>query len=362
MKNICLQCDRTSANGHLLCQERYCATVLKPTILDYGEWLGDIEVTKLLTVLRSSAVYRAKRGETELLLKIAHDGLQERLKREAFYLKGMQFHPMLPVLLPAHEQADLASYPYGKTVFKGQTKYYCLYQHAEGDLLRDILSKNPQPWYQHAGWIAISLADTITYLHDTEKKERPTLHLSLSPEAIMIRFDPQNVPRPLLLDLGAVLAEPNVKSHWENSYTLPAYTAPELIGRDRRGGPASDVYGLGLVLYEMLAGRPAYEFRLRNDNDVQMAVARGAVVKLNRPDLKNIPAIVERAIHPEYRQRHQDALEFARDLLQNFPPVPREKKQGQTNWRRWAVVGGAALVITLLLVAAVMLGEAATLP
>lgn len=350
MKRICTRCYRTSADGNLWCQEKYCPAEKSPEILEQGEWLGNIEILRLVTVLRSAAIYEARRGEAQILLKVAHEECEERLKREARLLLDLnrrRSHPMIPVLLPAHEQGSLAEYPYGKIAMGGRTMYYEVFAYAEGEILHNILLRNPQPWYQHVGWLVISLADVVALMHQAQK-----LHLCLRPEIILVRFDNEGIPRPLLLDLGLVDDASDIRNKWDNRYTSPAYISPELIEMRGKIGPATDVYGLGLVLYEMLAGHPASEFGLQRDEDIYQSVLTRPVPSMGRGDLKNIPAIAERAISKDYNARQKDVAAFASELQAFFPHVPHERKPFRVNWRVVAIVLGTILAISLLLVLA----------
>src|SRR5712664_3224449 len=162
MKRVCTHCERLSTDGNLWCQNPDCPSGTLTVVFDYGDSLGDIEITSLLRVLRMSAIYEAKRGNKPMLLKVAHNGCQEQLKLEAMTLARLtesRQHPMLPVLLPAYQYAEGKQRPYGKTVFQDETKYYVTYEYTEGEFLRDMLIRNPQPWYQHASWLTVSLAD-----------------------------------------------------------------------------------------------------------------------------------------------------------------------------------------------------------
>lgn len=303
-----------------------------PTIFDFGEWLGDIEVIRLLRVLRHAAIYEAQRGQEKVLLKVAHPGCQDQLRLETRILVELlqhEQHPMLPVLLPAYQQADLKQRPYGKTVFKDETKYYAVFKYTDGDFLRDMLLKNPQPWYQHAAWMTISLADAIAFMHIRAKR----LHMNLSPEAIYVRVDKAGIPRPLLLDLG-LLGEPqSIDTNWVEQYGVPSYTPPELLAREGGAvGFASDVYCLGVLLYEMLAGHPAFPFEQRKDADVRQMVIKGLPEPLNRTDLaEDIHNIVHLAVSRVPEQRHQDVRVFAKLLRTRFGEVPPEKKRA---WNR----------------------------
>lgn len=53
MKQVCLLCERTALDNNLYCQEIYCPAEKSPNILDYGEWIGDIEIIKPITILRA---------------------------------------------------------------------------------------------------------------------------------------------------------------------------------------------------------------------------------------------------------------------------------------------------------------------
>lgn len=391
MKQVCLHCARQGPAGSLWCQEFGCAAGDKPLLLEAGETLGEITINRLAAVLRTGAVYSAERplwpgqhprgtrppgsqdeagGGTPalqaVLVKVAYPGLQERLKREAIFLSeaqrrvkgrraGGSAHPSLPVLLPAHAHADLSAYPYGKVVSGGETFYYEVFAHADGEPLGDLLLQNPQPWYQHAGWLVLAIADAIAYMHASRR-----LHLCLSPECILVRYDRLGLPRPLLLDLGAVTQAEELERNWQRAFVPPAYVAPEMLAQGHsRLGAFSDVYGLGLLLYEMLAGQPAYPADLRAKNEIYAAIAEAPPVPLERPDLRKLPEIAALAISKDYRRRPQHVVAFARELQASLPVLPREKQPRQVDWRLLAMGLTAAMAIALLLALAISLGSAA---
>ena len=86
MKRICPLCERISQDGNLWCQEQHCPAETSPVIMGYGDFLGDIQVIRLLYVIRTAAIYQAQRGDEQVLLKVAHNGCEEQLKREAVLL------------------------------------------------------------------------------------------------------------------------------------------------------------------------------------------------------------------------------------------------------------------------------------
>ena len=350
MKRICQRCNVISQDFNLWCQEIYCPAENATEIFDNGEWFGPIEIIEPIVIARSAIIYHAKRGEEEILLKIANVGCEEKLRFEALtflQLAKAGQHPLLPVLLPAHPQGSIDSHPYGWTVINGRLKYYSVFQFTDGAILRNLLLNNPQPWFQHAGWIILSIADVIFYLHKAGK-----LHLCLNPDSILIRYDKKGIPRPTLLDLGIGSSGSNIAEIWNANYNLPAYTAPEIAGGTAAVSAASDVYGLGMLFYEMLAGRPAVEYHLVKDDAVLRKVLEGGIKPSGRIDLKNIPEITERAISLQPNQRFPDVLSFVRALQPNFPSIPSERKGRKINWRLVFIIIGSLLAISLLLLLA----------
>lgn len=354
MKRVCTVCQRISLDGNLWCQEPDCPSGDLPMIFDYGEWLGDIEVLRLLSILRSSAIYEAQRADEKVLLKVAHNGCQDQLRLEARTLADLvrqKQHPMLPVLLPAYRQSDIRQRPYGKTVFKDEAIYYEVFEYVEGEFLRDMLFKNPQPWYQHAAWMTVSLADAIAFMHVKANK----LHLNLSPDVIYVRTDQEGIPRPLLLDLGLLGDQGAIDPGWAHQYGMPAYIPPEILANHHAATHASDVYGLGLVLYEMMAGNPAFRFQQRRENDIRQDVLQGAP-PLNRTDLsEEIHTIVNQSVALVPDRRQQDVRAFAKLLRQRFGEVPAEKKR---SWNRvlLAVLAVSVLVVIIAVLLAALLG------
>lgn len=376
MKQVCIYCNRTSPDSNLWCQETHCKAELSPEILSYGEQLGDLEIVKPLVILRSSTIYKARQGEDLVFLKVAHNGYDERLKREARFLmelrqgaapagksqrrqngnvqKLIQHYPMLPVLLPPYKGEPIQEYYYGKTVFHGESKYYTLFQYIDSTPLRSILYDNPQPWYKHVGQLMLAVTDAVALMH-----HQNVYHLCLCPDLIMVRFDRENVPRPLLIDLGVACSEQDVGLEWESWLVPLAYRPPEVVQSGRIiSAPATDVYGLGAILYELLAGRPLYEYRQRTDADIRNSILREQPAIINRSELAGIPEIAEQAVSKNYRLRQNDVLTLLAQLQNLFPVLPKEKQPRRINWQLVAIVAGVFLAIALLLVLALSIQSA----
>lgn len=346
LKYICPLCERASDEGNLWCQEANCPAESIPQIMGYGDQLGDIKVIRLLYFLRTSAIYEAERGDEKFLLKVAHYGAEDQLKREALLLSKLldSPHTALPVLQAPNLQVDPRTYPYSKAIFRTRTLYYSVFSFEEGVTLRDILLKNPQPWHQHVGWLITLLADVLAYLH----VKGGVLHLNLSPDRILIRTDLDGIYRPLLLDLGGVWQAQEIDSHWAEKYLLPAYSAPELLKQDQALGPPTDVYGLALLMYELLAGAPAFDHRLQRDNVVRERVIKSSAPSLQRPDLvEEISTIVNEALDKVPGRRPKDIRTFAQQIRQLFGEVPVERKPSRVNRQVATIAVSIAFMLTL---------------
>ncbi len=358
MKYVCNVCGRMSNDGNLWCEQIDCPAGNVPVVFSYGEYLGDIKIVRLLRLFRTAAIYEAERRGQKLLLKVAHRGHDESLKREAAYLARFASagQPALPVLLPAYAQGNLKDHAYGKAVFRDDTKYYEVFEYVQGEFLRDMLLDNPQPWYQHAAWILIALAKAVAFLHKTGN----VLHLNLNPDIVLVTFDSEGTPHPTLLDLGLLLEPERVQaSHLElAAHHIPAaYTAPELLTTGGEISAASDVYGLGITTYEMLAGQPAFEYRLQKDGDVRDSVRRTSPAPLNRRDVPNpqkTHEIVMQAIDKNPASRQKSVGEFGQQLASVFGNIPRKRHSWFVNVTELSIPVVILMVVVFLLLILVL--------
>lgn len=368
MKYVCTICHRSSPDGNLWCQEPDCPAEEKPAVFGYGQHLGDIKVIRLLRLLRTSAMYEGERKGEPVLLKVAHQNCENQLRREAETLrqlqggaKGKRVHPALPTLLPAYSASTTDRHSYGKTIVEGQTFYYEVFAYIDGVFLRDFLLENPQPWYETVVWIVISLGEVVQFLHQTLGR----LHVFLSPEIVLLRTDLDGIVRPILMDLGLLIQDTQVEHlHWLHYYGLPAYVPPELtystpdaVDNTQQATAASDVYGIAVILYEMLAGHPLHEFTLQRDNEIREAVRNHKPPALMRRDLPDrVHSVIEQAISKNMQERYQDMGAFLHDLRLLFGSVPSEKKRTSSDQRLLIAVTIGAIALTGLILLAAWLG------
>jgi serine/threonine protein kinase len=268
-----------------------------------------------------------------VLLKVAHPGTEntDRLKREAEFLKSLKLskenekHSYFPTWLPpyANTPAEDKADAYGRAMLGGHLFYYHMSEYFPGDPLRDVLTKNPQLWINHVGWLMIGVASAIAVLQSKGK-----FHFGLTPESVLVSFaNKANVPVVMLADLGIASDSKNIAADWYSFFVPPAYTAPELIKPQlQQAGYHTDTYGLGLVLYEMLVGEPCYTFKLRGDEEVYGAVQNNQRIRMNRTeDVKAIADIATQAVNPNPGGRHQNAAQLVKELITTFGEVPDAK-------------------------------------
>ncbi len=352
MKQVCLMCGRSAADRNLYCQETACPAEKSPLIFEHGEKLADIEIFKPVIVLRSSTVYKANWQNKPVYLKIAHEGDSHvnRLKREATFLdlvkksKEPDVHFLPQIQLPY----PTAKEPYGRVVVQNQLLFYYIFDYVDGEALSEVLARHQQPWIYHTCSIITDLASTISWL-----QSKGMYHLALSPETVLVDFGEwPKVPTLLLLDLGIAAPFTEAPKVWYNSISHPAYTAPELLnGPQPIVNYSTDVYGLGLILYEMLIGQPAYPARLLDDKAISKVVREGTPVPMNRSkDVSPVAGIAEKAIRldPNLRQAH--ATELAQELRTTFKKIPGQKEAW---WRKTDVL--FKIAIALLAVALLIL-------
>ncbi len=350
MHRYCKKCERVTTDGNLWCQEINCPAEEGVPVFVYGDYLGDLKVTKLMRVWRTAALYEAERGDEKVLLKVAHQGddCEERLKREATVLQSLLDKPspftafvksFLPRPKPTYLEI-LPPYPipskraYGETTFRGEKKFYSVFRHVEGKFLSDILLENPQIWHYEAAWIIITLAETLRPLAVNDK-----CHLYLSPDVVLVDVDAERHYRPLLLDFGFMVGGDEIQginNYWPK-LSEPAYTAPELLPeRDKEKGryrqvdfvkPSADAYALGAMFYEMLAGKRVLDPNLHREDQIRQALMnyRGSI-PVERPELESAGIIkaVDKALAPT--ERYNNVLELADELTRIYGRVPPLKQ------------------------------------
>jgi serine/threonine protein kinase len=197
----------------------------------------------------------------------------------------------------------------------------------EGQTLADL---NQRPTPAEAANLVAQVADALHYAH-----EQGFVHRDIKPSNILL--DAQG--RPQITDFGiAVTAEEIADRRNPRSGTLP-YMAPEQVaGEVQLIGPRTDVYALGVVLYELLTGRGPYQGRtptaLKEQILFRSPVAPRKIDAKIQPDLE---AICLRCLAKHPADRFGSAAELA-EALRNRPKFRV----------RWRLIAAAVLVVVVI--------------
>ena len=105
----------------------------------------------------------------------------------------------------------------------------------------------------------------------------------------------------------------------------PHYASPEQV-RGEAVTQASDIYSMGVLLYELLAGRRPYAFNTRRPSEVERIVCEVAPEELQGRHADDLNSILARAMHKDPARRYASAAEFGEDLnrwLKAYPVMAR---------------------------------------
>ena len=166
----------------------------------------------------------------------------------------------------------------------------------------------------------LQVLDAFQYAH-----EQGVIHRDIKPSNILIRND--NIVKILDFGIARILAGDETQSDKQKELTRTgttlgtvAYMSPEQIRAKSPGeiDHRSDIYSLGLVLFEMLTGQPAYDRNELSEFDLLLKIATEpppSLLSINPNLPPELDSILSRSLAKDRQNRYQSCQEFASDLI-----------------------------------------------
>jgi serine/threonine protein kinase len=214
------------------------------------------------------------------------------------------------------------------------SKIYMVMEWVDGRLLRQILSEKRKLPADRAVRITLGILDALSYIHS-----HGIVHRDLKPENIMVDEN-DNIK---LIDFGIAGKEGARRLTFAKLSQVmgtPEYISPEQV-KGKRGDARSDIYAMGVMLYEMLTGKAPFQgpnpFAIMNDRLLNNPVPPREIDPSISPQLQEI---IYRALERDPKNRYATAREFAHDLEHQDQvgvaerPEMRDWKKRRTPWLR----------------------------
>ena len=317
----------------------------EPTVARMLKDFGDYELLEEIGRGGQGVVYRARQKSLNRIVALkviglAHWATEAHVKR--FRLEA--------------EAAARLNHPYIVPIYEvGERDGACYFSMGlvEGGQLDAVARREPIPIGRAAELIA-KLARTVSYAH-----EHGILHRDIKPGNILL--DAKGEPH--LTDFGlARLAETeSTVTRTMEVLGTPSYMAPEQAAGNNAGvTSATDIYGLGAVLYQLLTGHPPFAAGTTYETVRLVLDTEPRQPRLwNRKIDRDLATICLKCLDKDPRRRYASALALAEDLERWLKHEPiRARRTGLvTRGRKWVRRNPSiAVMAAMLLVLAVPLG------
>lgn len=281
--------------------------------LNLGEELDHYRVDNVVRSGNTATVYRGTdlRTQQAVAIKVPHPEMES----DPTFLD--RFHREQEIGKTLHHGGVLRVLP-----DEGRTRNYTVTEWFDGKSLREILNEQKRLPPERAIRITLNLCEVLEYIHS-----HGIVHRNLKPENILVGTD----DRIKLINFDVALKTGAERLTFTNIAQIVGaspYISPEEL-KGNRGDARSDIYALGVILYEMLAGAmpfPGAEpFERLRQNIVPPREINPAVT----PSLQEV---VYRALEREHKDRYASAHEFALDLS-HLDRVGVTDRPEMRNWK-----------------------------
>jgi len=275
------------------------------------------------------------RHHRKVALKVLRPDLAETLAADRFRREiGVVASLTHPNILPLYDSADdnLGGPP------------FFVMPYVEGETLRGRMARGTLP-VADAVQIAIDVARALDHAH-----RRGIVHRDIKPENILLVDE-----RPVVADFGIAHAvrEASGERLTQTGVILgtPAYMSPEQVSGDRDIDGRSDLFSLGCVLYEMVAGEAPFAAPTVGGTMSRIVTAEPRRLREGRPEVSDaLSAAVSKSLAKEPAQRFQTGAEFAGALAaaQQGASAPATASRRPRWIASLAVIAGAIVAVGVI--------------
>ncbi|AHG88424.1 protein kinase [Gemmatirosa kalamazoonensis] len=326
LEALLAECERESALLDGPATERFAELLTDPTPRFPDALAERYVVHEVLGQGPMATVYRAhdRKHGRDVAMKVVHPALASALGAERF-LREIEILARLrhPLIVPLYDSGDAEG-----------LLYYTMPYEAGLSLRQRLAGGNPLP-LDDVARILRDVCDALAYAH-----ERGIVHRDIKPDNVLLAGG-----HAVVTDFGVAKAvtEATVRAGATASGLVigtPTYMAPEQIAADPDVDHRADVYAVGVLAYELLAGRPPFVGASRQDVLQAHLAEHPTSIDTLRPDVPPaLAALVSACLAKRPAERPQSAAELVRRL----DAIPTGQGGGRGRRARTAVVAALAI-------------------
>ncbi len=315
------------------------------------EYFGDYELPDEIATGGMGVVWRARQTslKREVAIKMIRAGALARAEEVARFLREAEAAANLqhPNIVAIHEVGE-----------HGGRNYFSM-DYVAGRDLGALVKNGPLAPTCAARYVKI-IAVAVHFAH-----QRGTLHRDLKPQNVLI----DSADQPRITDFGLAKFMKADSSMTQSGAVMgtPSYMPPEqAAGRHGDVGPASDVYSLGAILYELLTGRPPFRESTAMSTLIEVLEAEPTAPRRLKADIPaDLETICLKCLEKSPSARYSSARSLAEELdrFLSGDPIqarPASSVKKTVSWARrhpGVLAAAAALAIVALAIGVFYLFE-----